>query len=383
MIKKVSRTLLAAVAMSAVLTGTASAAVRAVDDDARGTARDCNAQEPASVSIQAAVTASAAGDTIVVCPGTYTEQVTIPADKDRLTLVSRERRQAVIKAPATSTPTYTRLRPDLVRVEGATDVSLASFTISGPLADDHFCNELLNSNVRIMSGGSANLVDNRITKAGSTNPALRGCQNGFGVQIGRNAEGDSGSGRLFYNEIDDYQKGGVYVDGPGSELVAYGNTVRGPDLGGLPASVALAAANGVQVSRGADARLERNRVLDNAFPGFLGVEAGQSTGVILFDNGTGKVHLKENLVQDNDTNIALYNQDDAVIEDNTVLDAVVYDGLYADAESERNRFLDNTAFRNEEHDCHDDSSGRGTAGTANLWRGNRGQTQNRPGLCRK
>jgi hypothetical protein len=38
----------------------------------------------------------------------------------------------------------------------------------------------------------------------------------------------------------------------------------------------------------------------------------------------------------------------ALIEDNTVLDAVVYDGLYADTESERNR----------------------------------GQTQNRPGLCR-
>jgi hypothetical protein len=34
------------------------------------------------------------------------------------------------------------------------------------------------------------------------------------------------------------------------------------------------------------------------------------------------------------------------------------------------------------HDCHDDSSGSGTAGTANHWRGNRGETQNRPGLCR-
>src|SRR3954451_326342 len=39
-------------------------------------------------SIQAAVTASHAGDRIVVAPGTYAEQVTIPADPDRITLTS-------------------------------------------------------------------------------------------------------------------------------------------------------------------------------------------------------------------------------------------------------------------------------------------------------
>ena len=35
-----------------------------------------------------------------------------------------------------------------------------------------------------------------------------------------------------------------------------------------------------------------------------------------------------------------------------------------------------------ELDCHDDSDGDGTAGTANVWSGNRGETENRPGLCR-
>jgi hypothetical protein len=63
------------------------------------------------------------------------------------------------------------------------------------------------SNVRIMQGRSANLVDNRITKARPTAASLLGCQNGFGVQIGRkNVEGDTGTGRLYYNEIDDYNK---------------------------------------------------------------------------------------------------------------------------------------------------------------------------------
>jgi len=99
-------------------TASASAATRAVDDDGRATPRNCNAQDVASTSIQAAVTASSAGDTIVVCPGTYTEQVRVPADKDRLTLVSSSRRQAIIKAP----PAYGNGTVDLVRVDGAENV---------------------------------------------------------------------------------------------------------------------------------------------------------------------------------------------------------------------------------------------------------------------
>jgi hypothetical protein len=34
------------------------------------------------------------------------------------------------------------------------------------------------------------------------------------------------------------------------------------------------------------------------------------------------------------------------------------------------------------HDCHDDSIGGGTSGTANFWINDRGDTQNKPGLCR-
>ena len=50
---------------------------------------------------------------------------------------------------------------------------------------------------------------------------------------------------------------------------------------------------------------------------------------------------------------------------------------------QKNRISRNVALGNKEHDCHDDSVGPGTAGTANLWRANRGQTENRPGLCRQ
>jgi pectin methylesterase-like acyl-CoA thioesterase len=39
------------------------------------------------ITIQGAVDVANSGDNVKVCPGTYREQVTIPAGKDKLTLV--------------------------------------------------------------------------------------------------------------------------------------------------------------------------------------------------------------------------------------------------------------------------------------------------------
>jgi hypothetical protein len=43
----------------------------------------------------------------------------------------------------------------------------------------------------------------------------------------------------------------------------------------------------------------------------------------------------------------------------------------------------NLMVGNDEHDCHDDTSGTGSGGTANFWIKNKGNTQNRPGLCKR
>src|ERR1700723_2499901 len=85
-------------------------------------------------TIQAAVTAAAEGDEIAVCPGTYAEQLTIPAGKDGLVLRSTERLAAVIVAPATMSDPG-----DLVRINGARHVTIEGFTIAGPLPDALFC----------------------------------------------------------------------------------------------------------------------------------------------------------------------------------------------------------------------------------------------------
>src|SRR6202163_3109039 len=83
--------------------------------DALGPGTSCN--DPGYPTVQSAVDASSAGDRINVCPGTYTEQVTIPTGKDRIRLRSVEHWQAIIKAPAVMS------EQAIVRVSGAHNVT--------------------------------------------------------------------------------------------------------------------------------------------------------------------------------------------------------------------------------------------------------------------
>jgi hypothetical protein len=355
----VSAAELASVGPSATASSSNGGTLLTVDDGV-----DCpNADYP---TIQAAVTAASAGDKIKVCRGVYQEQVVIPAGKDGLTLFSEGFLQAVIKAPLLMSDPG-----DIVRVAGAHNVTIRHFKITGPLPDHLFCSLFTRTGVRIDQGGSATLTDNYITEIRSASPLLRGCQNGIAVLVGRNFETTTGSAEITHNLIDRYQKGGVVVDNAGS----YGNVHHNEIIGVGPQPVI--GQNGIQVSRGATADVDHNDVSENIYT--LG---GAGTGIILFQaNGSG-LTVGHNDVYRNDDGISLYDVDGSLIEHNNSHDQVVFDGLFADVDSTNNRLEQNRMERNFEHDCHDDSIGGGTAGTANFWIKNKGLTENRPGLCR-
>ena len=57
------------------------------------------------------------------------------------------------------------------------------------------------------------------------------------------------------------------------------------------------------------------------------------------------------------------------------------DGILLEFDASGNSIVENFLRANVEHDCHDNSTGSGTAGTANTWRRNNGQTSQPPGLC--
>src|SRR3954454_4857828 len=68
-----------------------------VDSDGQASAADCNASDPAYTTVQSAVDAAGASDIVLICPGTYTEQVTVQKDLD---LAGTSETGVVIKAPA-------------------------------------------------------------------------------------------------------------------------------------------------------------------------------------------------------------------------------------------------------------------------------------------
>jgi parallel beta-helix repeat protein len=354
-------------------------------------------------TIQAAVTAANPGAHIMVCPGTYVEQVLIPAGKDNLVLQSQKPLQAVIQAPtAMTTPKA------IVRIN-AQNVDVQQFTIQGP---GGFGCDSLEEGVFVDKGGSALIEHNHITHI-RDNP-LSGCQNGLAVLIGRTSMATTGSATVSHNTIDDFQKGGVVVDNAGSKGDIEKNIVQGvgPTL--------LIAANGIQIGRGAIAVVKNNEVSGNVYtPGTV-----TSTGILLFQSGS--TDIENNKVHDNDTGIYAYLGDSTTtLEKNAVVrstyDGITVDtspgtqvqhnktqqndqgigvyatmnatlannqakdngsnGFFAGSDTSSNTFQDNQASGSGTFDCRDDSVGAGTGGTANSWLNDKGQTSMPSGIC--
>jgi parallel beta-helix repeat protein len=293
-----------------------------VNDDGIATPTGSSCENPNFNAIQPAVAAASPDTRINVCPGTYTEQVTIPAGKNGIKLRSVRVWQAIIKAPAVM------LTPKaIVLVSTSRDVQILAFTITGPGA---FGCDSLEYGVRVDSGGSADILGNHITKIEDT--PFSGCQNGVAVQVGRFAEATTGSANIIGNVIDNYQKNGPTVSNTGSSAQIAYNRV----LGAGP--TATIAQNGVQVSGGATATVRHNFVAGNVYTGAL----YQSTGILLF--AAGAVVIDHNTAPFNDSGVYIYQTNATLTSDNRVR-ASTYDGIVVDL-ANSGRVTDNRSDQN-------------------------------------
>ena len=362
------------------------------------------------VTIQSAVDFASSRDNIKVCPGTYTEQVTIPAGKDKLTLVSTRPLQAIIQAP----PTIVAFTPKaIVHVNGANDTRIREFTITGPGPGPA---DSIDNGVRVDGGGSAEIEGNHITKI--EDAPLSGDQNGVAIQVGRQAESTTGSADINNNLIDNYQKNGITVDNTGSSATIENNVIRGAGPTGVIAQ------NGIQISDGANAAVIGNHVSGNVYtpqtvvstvmlllssgPAFVSGNDVQANDVGIFAISTDKhTTLTENrasqssfdgialdaangsTVNDNNSSdntaaggegFGVFETTDAFLGDDTALDNAT-NGFLADGASMNNTFQRNQAKGNGMFDCQDRSHGTGTAMTANQWIRDQGVTSSPMGIC--
>ena len=355
-------------------------------------------------TIQSAVDAADPYDTIRVRAGTYAEQVTVGPGKDGVRLLAQGN-GVIVTTPANAVSPLA-----IVDVTGAINVTIAGFTIAGPVTVDD-----LGAGILIENGGSATISDNRVLDI-RTDP-LSGDQFGNAIQVGGflpDGTPTPGRATITGNLVARYQKTGVVVFNPGSSAAVSGNTIVGVG----PTDVI--AQNGVQVSDGATARVSDNTITGNVYTpagteatGILVAEAGavSVTGNLLFGNevgvnidtqvvpilvsgnailgstqdgvvvfnSSGVTLLGNRVVGSGRDGVRLDGATKSVIALNSVLDSGKV-GLRVVGDSGANLIVFNRLYGSGKFDALDKTSGFGTAGTADLWLFNGIGVTGTPGL---
>ncbi|MEX0989273.1 MAG: right-handed parallel beta-helix repeat-containing protein [Actinomycetota bacterium] len=377
-----------------------------VDGDGFASSGDCDdAVTPAEVTIQDGVDAAVAGDTIEVCPGPYAESVTVSTPnltilgaqsgvdaRTRAVPLSQESR---VNPPATL-PGFSlqanRIVLDGFTVRNATDNAGIS---TSPLSDGyHVQNNIVTENtfgLYLHSAGDRKTIV-RFNRFTDNNEA--GSASGNGIYSDQGAQGIL----VRVNAFSDHLNGAVLFafSGPSdnSDVIIENNRSTND-------------ANFVNLFEASDFSILGNRTVDNlnADDGSQGSAirvGGQSDGVLIEDNrlqnpafsgvsvrddgfGTGvsNIDIIANTVLNAEANgIDVSSAVPAVVQarGNTLRDNDV-NGILFDAATSDNSIRRNTSLNNGDFDCRDASTGPHTAGTANFWRRNVGETASPDGIC--
>lgn len=241
-------------------------------------------------TIQSAIDAASAGDTIKVASGTYIEQLHFDgAAKSNITLKPINGAANVnVQAPAVLDATHQNA---IIDITGSSNVTIQGIRIAGNAASVY--------GIRVDSNGSATISGNTITGVQG------GGESNASIIIGHNQSGDQtvGTATIVNNTITNYFKGGILVDNFGSYALVSGNTVTGSGL------AATTAQDGIQISRGADADVRFNNVTQNKY--FVG--STESAGILIY-NADPDVEVDHNLVNSNRDGIFLFQTTGAEID---------------------------------------------------------------------
>jgi filamentous hemagglutinin family protein len=241
-------------------------------------------------SVQAGVNRAVNGDTVSVGSGTYAEQLTIAKS---LSLLGAGAGSTTI-APTSLVADSAGMRNILTIGGGpATNVELSGFTLKGPVPQ-------INTGIFVRDGARANIHDNRLIDIREST-LLSGNQQGVGILVGRALLNTSGTAVIANNAITGYQKGGIVVDGPGSQGTIAGNTVTGEGPTGVTAQ------NGIQISRGASATVTGNTVSGNYYSGVHQSLDDEAAGILIFASGSylnqGNITVGANNITGNEAGI--------------------------------------------------------------------------------
>ena len=393
-----------------------------VDDDGLASVSDCNAGVATFSTIQAAVNAASAGATIKVCPGVYGPAVVNKPLTIQGAQVGVDARTRAV--PLSSESVVTAAAPDVAAfILAADNVTIDGFSLlnsNGPgvtMNNDHSGYKV---QYNIMSGNSMGVYANSNGASQSTlwenfihdNNNSAGCPAPGCGAAGNGVYEDQGTRNLLIqnNRIDNEQNTGVLlfiVPGAPPKLGAYGVTISSNSMQNDTTFIAVWDATNTTISSNslsngvanpalnsgifigapsANTQLLNNILTNANFNGIAirdadaygNLQPGATTGVVVQGNritGSGNNGLD---VSAQAPNAARSTGNTST---NNALDGILYG-----AATNANTISGNTATGNNTavagaFDCQDLSHGSGTAGTANSWSSNTGNTSSPPGLC--
>ena len=342
-------------------------------------------------SIQAAVNAAAPGDTVRVCADLYTEAVTVDKALVIEAKPSEPRDMRCLDLPAPPDPTRDavvqsgpiafQVLADGVTIDGFVIEPVVTGVRGGVGVSRLLVRNTLVENATIgvsfgPSGASPSVLDSNCFRDLAIGVNLRTPASNVTVQrntFARNFQGvviRRGGADIPVDRNLSVEDGIFALVFPSTRLAITSNTVLRSQDGAVAA---------IAVGGTSNSTIDRNTItggLGNGI-GFAGPLQGVPANVNIIVSRNAIDHMGLSGIRTTPDSL----QDSSIVR-NTIVENMI-DGIRIEAGANtRNQFDRNVTRGNVVLDCHDDTIGSGTSGTANVWTNDVGLTTNQPVLCR-
>jgi hypothetical protein len=277
----------------------ASASTVYVSNSAPVVAGGKSCAQPAASTVKAGIVA-AAGGTVDICSGTYTEQIEISTGV-KLKAVNGvgTATLAMPSNPATATSSCDTkeglAQKDEISICAAGTVSITGVNVEA-IVPLETCGFGLNG-IFVAGGATLDATSMSIDGASSSLNSFKGCQHGIAVDVGSASHNEVGHASLKSVTVDGYEKNGPTVSGAGSTLAITNSTITGegpsPYIG----------QNGIEVAFGGKGNIKSTTVSGNECNvGSCGAEAEQASGVLFYEAAPAS-NVTSSKIEENDLGV--------------------------------------------------------------------------------
>jgi len=276
----------------------------------------CLPAYPHFTTIQAAINASPLGGTVLVCPGTYPEQITIFHPLTLKGVDSAGNNLVLITMPSGGIGNQVYVQ--------ATNVNISDVTIDGSNNGATNCGQGPNGIQYFLSSGTINHV--AVRNEIPSGAGLQGCFDGDGIYVATDNFGASNV-TIQNSSIHAFQRNGIEARARGTSVTIKNNSIGGNTVG--------PAGNGIAVWFGASGNITGNSIINvlepvsfpNIFGAGFGVIVQCSQGVTMSGNTIGDTQVGI-FIDTQFCSSSTGNGDSNTIYKNTISQTHIFDAVY-------------------------------------------------------